>query len=158
MGEETAAKEQEPGEETLARNVREMLEYLWERIASRKRIGVDFTEIESMLAGASIIMESGDYAGAIDLINECMQKASQRDSEYEMLAAAIRKAEREIRAAHESGRDVTEAGKRLRIARLHMEKGDYRLGIDAAKQAVEALKEAKTAQIAWGSGLHSGEQ
>lgn len=158
MGDEPSAEEGEiAGDETLARNVRDMLEYLEEQISSGRDSGVDFTEIESMLAGARIILESGDSAGAIDLINECMQKASKRYSEFEMLIAAIRKAEKEIKTAHEDGKDVSEAGRRLRMSRMHLEKGDYRLGIDTAKLAVEALTESKPQGITWGSGLSGSE-
>lgn len=158
MGDEPSAQDgAEAGDETLARNVRDMLEYLEEQISSGKDAGVDFTEIESMLAGARIILESGDSAGAIDLINECMQKASKRYSEFEMLIAAIRKAEKEIKTAYEGGKDVSEAGRRLRMSRLHLEKGDYRLGIETAKQAVDALTAGQPATVTWGSGLSDSE-
>ena len=159
MGDEPSADgEENPGDETLAKNVQDMLDYLEEQMTSGKDIGIDFTEIESMLAGARIIMESGDYAGAIDLINDCMQKASKRFSDYKMLLISIKKAETDIQAAHNTGKDVSEAGRRLKMARLHLEKGDYKLGVDTAKHAIEALSEVpKPSEAAWGSGLSDSE-
>jgi outer membrane PBP1 activator LpoA protein len=136
-----------------AKNAREMLEYLDERVQHAKEMGVELSEVEGMLTAARIMIESGEISDAVEIISQCMQMASIRSSEHDMLTVTIRKAEREIQAAHTTGKDVSEAGKLLKMARSHMEKGDYRLGIGSAKHAIDALGQKKGAEIAWGSGL-----
>ena len=138
-------------------NVTEMLDYLEVQVMRGKDMGVDFSEVEGMIAGARIIIESGEISDAAEIINECMQRASVRFSEYEMLVLSIKKAEMEIQKAHQSGRDVTDAGTQLRMARALMDRGDYRMAAEAAKQAIGALSGPKPTEIAWGSGLHDNE-
>ena len=136
-----------------AKNAREMLDYLGERVQHAKEAGCELSEVEDMLTAARIMIESGEISDAVEIISQCMQMASQRFSDHEILTVTIRKAEREIQAAHKAGKDVSEAGKQLKMARLHMENGDYKVGIESAKHAIEALGQKKTGEIAWGSGL-----
>ena len=143
-------------EEAEAKSAREMLEYLDEQVNHGKSIGVIFSDVEDTLSAARIMLDSGEYEDAVELINQCMQKASQIFSDHQILTVTIRKAEKEIQTAHNSGKDVSEAGKLLKMARLHMEKGDYRVGIESAKHAIDALKQ-KSAEVVWGSGLQSSE-
>lgn len=144
-------------EEETAKNVLDMLEYLEEQVMRGKEMGVEFSEVEGMIAGARIIIESGEVSDAAAIINECLQRASTRFSEHEMLVMGIRKAEMEIRAAHNAGRDVTEAGKHLRMSRIHMENGEYRLALEVVRQAVQALNGPAQANVVWGSGLEDKE-
>jgi len=144
-------------EDGTATNVREMLDYLEGQVMRGREMGVDFSEVESMITGARIIIESGEVSDAADIINECMQRASARYSEYESLVAGIRRAEMEIQKAHQSGQNVTEAGTKLRIARALMDKGDYRSAGETARQAVESLCGPKQQEVSWGSGLSDNE-
>jgi outer membrane PBP1 activator LpoA protein len=140
-------------EEAEAKNAREMLEYLDEQVNHGKSMGVIFSDIEGTLSAARMMLDSGEYEDAVELINQCMQMASQRFSEHQILTVTIRKAEKEIQAAHNLGKDVSEAGKLLKMARLHMEKGDYRLAIESAKHAQSTLTNKKSNEVVWGSGL-----
>lgn len=154
MGDEASTEEKVSEEsEEEARNAREMLDYLNNHVRRGKAMGVEFSEVQNMLTAARIMIESGEFADAIEIISECMLKASERYSEHEILTVSIRKAEREIQAAHNSGKDVAEASKLLRHARLHMEKGNYRLAIDTAKKAQDEVTHKKSGEIIWGSGL-----
>jgi tetratricopeptide (TPR) repeat protein len=144
-------------EEAEAKNAREMLEYLDEQVNHGKTMGVIFSDVEGTLSAARMMLDSGEYEDAVELINQCMQKASQRFSDHQILTVTIRKAEREIQAAHNAGKDVSESGKLLKMARLHMEKGDYRLAIESAKHAQDALTNKKSSEVVWGSGLESSE-
>lgn len=139
-------------EEAEAKNARQMLEYIEEQVEHGKEMGVIFTDVEDTLTAARIMLDSEEFEDAVELINKCMQKASQIFSDHQILTVTIRKAEKEIQAAHNAGKDVSEAGKQLKMARLHMEKGDYRVGIESAKHAIDALKQ-KSAEVVWGSGL-----
>jgi len=132
-----------------------MLEYLESQVTHGRDMGVDFSEVEGMITGARIIIESGEVSDAAEIISECMQRASARFSDFETLSLGIRKVEMEIQAAHTAGRDVTEAGTQLRMSRIHMERGEYRLGIEAIKHVIQALAEPKPAEVVWGSGLEA---
>ena len=131
----------------------ETLEYLVAQVERGKSQGVDFSEVEEMLTAARIMVESGELDDAVDIINQCMEKASKRFSEHERLIVGIRKAGKEIKAVHDSGGDVSEASRYLKLSRIHLENGDYILGIEAAKQAIDALARKGPKEIAWGSGL-----
>jgi hypothetical protein len=144
-------------EEANAKNAREMLEYLEEQVNHGKAIGVIFSDVEDVLSTARIMLDSGENEDAIEIINQCTQMANKMFSYHQILTVTIRKAEREIQAAHNAGKDVSESGKLLKMARQYMEKGDYRLGIESAKHAIEALGQKKSAEIVWGSGLESSE-
>lgn len=142
-------------EDETSKNVLDMLEYLEEQVMRGKEMGVEFSEVEGMIAGARIIIESGEMSDAAAIINECLQRASTRFSEHEMLVLSIKKAEMEIRVAHNAGKDVNEAGKHLRMSRIHMENGEYRLALEVVKQAVQALNGPAQASVVWGSGLRT---
>ncbi|MBA3044684.1 MAG: hypothetical protein KKH41_05030 [Candidatus Thermoplasmatota archaeon] len=156
MGDESSGRENEAGnrsEEESLKRARDMLEYIETQVERGKAGGVDFSEMEAMLSGARIMIESGELEDAVELIGICTEKAGKRFSEHEKLVFSIRRTERDIKAAHDSGKDVSEAGRLLKLARVHMERGDYVLGIESAKHALETLTQKKPTDIVWGSGL-----
>jgi len=155
VGNETSNEETVGADEEA--KARKMLEYLDEQVNRGIVMGVIFSDVEETLSAARIMLDSGEYEDAVELINQCMNMASTKFSDHQILTVSIRKAEKEIQAAHNAGKDVSEAGRFLKMARLHMEKGDYRLAIESAKHAQAALTNKKPAEVVWGSGLRASE-
>ena len=141
------------GDGQISVRLREMLEYIEEQVRRGDAAGIDFSEVEEMLAAARVMIDTGELDDAAELLNTCIQKASQRSSEFDRLMMGIRKAEKSIKEAHDSGRDVVQACTHLRLAREHLERGEYIMGMESAKLASEAAMKKAHAEIAWGSGL-----
>lgn len=152
MGDSITTVEEEHEEDARQRALA-MIEYIETQVERGKRIGTDFTEVENLLLGARMMIGSGNYGDAIELINQCSKEAGQRILDHEVLTNTIRKAEMEIKTAEENGKDTTEAKNLLKLARHYQEDGDYRLGLSNAKKSIEALTAKKEVEISWGSGL-----
>lgn len=152
MGDSYAVAEEEAGED-IHNRTSAMIDYILSQIERSKRMGADFSEIESLLTGANMMIDSGSYEDAMDLINQCSQEAGQRIMDYEFLVKAIKKAEAEIASAESTGKDAEEAKKNLKMARYYLNDGNYKLGVGKAKAALESLIAKKESEIAWGSGL-----
>jgi hypothetical protein len=105
-----------------------------------------------------MLIESDELAQAAEIVSQCMHLASKRFSEHEILTRSIRKAEDDVLAARGSGKDISDACRHLKLAREHMERGDYALGISEAKGAIDALAAAGRQTVVWGSGLEDGGQ
>jgi proteasome assembly chaperone (PAC2) family protein len=139
--------------EALKQRAKQMIEYIVDQIERGKRLGADFIEVEGMLLGATMMVDSGNYQDAFELINECSQSAGQRIIEYENLTRTVKKAEIEITKARDNGQDVGEAARLLGLARTQMEEGNYGMAVSHANNSIEALAPKKDTEIAWGSGL-----
>lgn len=138
-------------DENSHQRLRDMIGYLVGQVEQGKRLGADFTEVESLLLGATMMIDTGSYEDATELINQCSQMAGQRLQNYELLTQTIKKIE--MRKAGSSGLDTTEAKRLLDLAMHHKGEGNYIMGISHAKKALETLEEKEEAEISWGSGL-----
>ncbi len=139
--------------ENSRQRLREMIAYLVSQMDQGKRLGADFSEVESLLLGATMMIDTGSYEDATELINQCSQMAGQRLLDYEQLTQTIRKAEIEIRKAENGGKDITEAKQLLDLARHHKGEGNYKMGVSHAKKALGIFDGKKEVEISWGSGL-----
>ena len=130
-----------------------MMEYIQIQIERGKRMGADFSEIENVLVGAKMMIDSGNYEDAMELINQASQEAGQRIMDFEKLNNTIKKAETEVASAENGGKDTEESKKLLKLAKYHLQEGNYKIGIGKAKAALDALTAKQDTEIAWGSGL-----
>ena len=142
-----------PPDENSRQRLREMIGYLVGQMEQGKRLGTDFTEVESLLLGATMMIDTGSYEDATELINQCSEMAGQRLQNYEILTRTIKKVEIEIRKAGGSDLDASEAKRLLDLARHHKDEGNYKMGASHAKKALETFEEKKDVDISWGSGL-----
>lgn len=142
-----------PQDENSRQRLREMIGYLVGQLEQGKRLGADFTEVESLLLGATMMIDTGSYEDAAELINQCSQMAGQRLQGYEVLTQTIKKVEIEIRKAENGGKDTTEAKRLLDLARHHKGEGNYTMGASHAKRALETFEEKKDVEISWGSAF-----
>ena len=152
MGDSHTPVEEEQGEDIQDQAIA-MMDYIKSQVERGKRSGADFSEIESLLMAAKMMIVSGSYEDAMELINQASQDAGQRILDYEMLVKTIRKAEDEISTAENAGKNTEDAKKNLKMARYYQNDGNYTMGISKAKAAVDALTAKKEVEIAWGSGL-----
>lgn len=152
MGDSYITEEEDAGE-TIRDRAYAMMDYIQSQIERGKRAGADFSEIESLLLGARMMIDSDSCEDAMELINQASQDAGQRIMDYEMLVKTIKKAEAEIASAEDAGKDTEDARKNLKMARYYLNDGNYKLGVSKAKAAVDSLTAKKEVEIAWGSGL-----
>jgi len=139
--------------EALKQRAKQMIEYIVDQVERGKRLGADFIEVEGMLLGATMMIDSGNYQDAFELINECSESAGQRIIEFENLNRSIKKAEMEIEKARGNGQDVEDAERLLELARDQKDEGNYGMALSHANNSIEALGPKKDTEIAWGSGL-----
>ena len=110
----------------LEKKARDMIEYLDDQITRGKQLGVEFTEVDGLLEGAKIMLESGVFSDAIDLINQCTEMASQRFIEFEILQTNIKKAEMKLEQVRNSGEDIEEVEKHLKMGENDSYRGQNR--------------------------------
>lgn len=142
----------EPGENDGLKKARDMIEYLEHQVTRGRDMGVDFSEVEALIQGARMMMDSGVLIDAQELIDQATEMASQRFTEFGLLRTNIKKLEMKIDEAI-PGDDVSEARKDLKMAKYHMRTGYYRLGNDYATHGLKLFTEKKEPEIIWGSGL-----
>lgn len=131
----------------------EMIGYIESQIEQGKRIGAKFSEVEGLLEGAKMMLDSGSYEDASEMINQASQMAGQARLDYDVLTNTIKKSEKEIHDAEQAGKNVEEPKRLLKLARYHKTEGSYSMGVSYAKRSIETLTKKKTVEIAWGSGL-----
>lgn len=144
---------EEDHEEDARQRALAMIEYIESQVERGKRIGAEFTEVENLLLGARMMIGSGNYEDATELINQCSKEAGQRILDYELLTNTVKKAEIEIKTAEDNGKDTTEAKNLLKLARHYQDDGDYTMAVSNAKKSIEVLTAKKETEISWGSGL-----
>jgi ferredoxin len=120
-----------------------MIKYIESQIESGKQIGAEFSEVEKLLTGAKMMVGSGNHEDAYELLNQCSEDAGQRIHDYERLSSIIKKAEIEIKAAEDNGKDVTEAKSLLNLAKQNQAGGDYTIAVNNAKKSIESLTTKK---------------
>ena len=143
----------EPNGESL-KKARDSIEYLEDQVAQGKKQGVEFSEVEGLIQGAKLMLESNALNDAEELIGQAMEMASQRFTEFKLLETNIKKLEMQIEEnplADASG----EAEQNLKMAKYHMKTGYYKLGNDHAKRGLKRFTEKPEVEIEWGSGLES---
>jgi hypothetical protein len=75
------------------KRARDMIEYIEDQVSRGKEMGVEFSEVEGMIQGAKLMLDSGILLDAQELIDQAMEMASQRFTEFGLLQANIRKLE-----------------------------------------------------------------
>lgn len=134
------------------KRVRDMIEYLDDQVARGREMGVEFSEVEGLLQGARMMLDSGAVQDARELAVQATEMASQRFTEFGLLQNNIKKLEAKIQAAT-LGDDISEARKNLKMAKYHQNTGYYRLGNDYATRGLKLFTEKKEVEFSWGSGL-----
>ncbi len=142
----------EPGEINGLKKAMDMIEYIEDQVAQGKEMGVEFSEVEALIQGAKMMIESDILLDAQDLIDQATEMASQRFTEFKLLQVNIKKLEMKINKAT-LGDDTEEAEKNLKMAKYHQNTGYYRLGNDYATRGLKLFTEKKEIEYNWGSGL-----
>ena len=142
----------EPGEINGLKRAKDMIEYLEVQILQGKSMGVEFSEVEGLLQGAKMMLDSDILLDAQELIDQAAEMASQRFTEFELLQTNVKRLEKNINDAI-LGDDTNEAENNLKMAKYHQKTGYYRLGNDYAKRGLKLFTEKKEVEISWGSGL-----
>ena len=109
VAEEIDLQDEDTGsqDEKSRQRLRDMIGLLVGQMERRKSRGVDFSEVESLLLGATMMIDTGSYEDATELINQCANMAGERLQKYERLTQTIKKAEIEIRKAESYGKDTS---------------------------------------------------
>ena len=142
----------EPGEIDGLKKAMDMIEYLETQVARGKDMGVEFSEVEALIQGAKMMIETDVLFDAQELINQATEMASQRFTEFKLLQINIDKLEKKINDAT-LGDGTEEAKKNLKMAKYHQNTGYYRLGNDYATRGLKVFTEKKEIEYKWGSGL-----
>ena len=142
----------EPEEINDLKKAREMIEYLETQVARGKEMGVEFSEVEALIQGAKMMLDSDILLDGQELIDQATEMASQRFTEFKLLQVNIDKLGKKIDDAT-LGDDTEEAKKSLKMAKYHQNTGYYRLGNDYATRGLKLFTEKKEIEYNWGSGL-----
>ena len=134
------------------KRAREMIEYLETQVARGKEMGIEFSEVEGLIQGAKMMIDSDVLLDAQKFIDQATEMASLRFTEFKLLQVNINKLEMEINKATLSD-DTEEAKKNLKMAKYHQNTGYYRLGNDYANKGLKLFTEKKEIEYKWGSGL-----
>ena len=86
----------EPEEINDQKRAREMIEYLETQVTQGKEMGIEFSEVEALLQGAKMMIESDVLLDAQELINQATEMASLRFTEFKLLQVNIKKLEMKI--------------------------------------------------------------
>lgn len=142
----------EPEEINGKKKAMDMVEYLEEQVVRGKEMGIEFSEVEALIQGAKMMIDSDILLDAQDLIDQATEMASLRFTEFQLLQVNIKKLEKKIDDAT-LGDDTEEAEKSLKMAKYHQNTGYYRLGNDYATRGLKLFTEKKEIEYKWGSGL-----
>ena len=142
----------EPEEINGLKRAMEMIEYLETQVTQGKEMGIEFSEVEALIQGAKMMIESDVLLDAQELIEQATEMASLRFTEFKLLQVNINKLEKKINDAA-PGDDTEEAKKSLKMAKYHQNTGYYRLGNDYATRGLKLFTEKKEIEYNWGSGL-----
>ena len=142
----------EPGDINGMKKARDMIEYIEDQVARGKEMGIEFSEVEGLIQGAKMMLDSDILLDAQDLIDQATEMASLRFTEFKLLQVNIKKLEMKINKAT-LGDDTEEAEKNLKMAKYHQNTGYYRLGNDYATRGLKLFTEKKEIEYNWGSGL-----
>ena len=142
----------EPGDINGMKKARDMIEYIEDQVARGKEMGIEFSEVEGLIQGAKMMLDSDILLDAQDLIDQATEMASLRFTEFKLLQVNIKKLEMKINKVT-LGDDTEEAEKNLKMAKYHQNTGYYRLGNDYATRGLKLFTEKKEIEYNWGSGL-----
>ncbi len=141
-----------PEEINGKKKARDMIEYIEDQVARGKEMGIEFSEVEGLIQGAKMMLDSDILLDAQDLIDQATEMASLRFTEFKLLQVNIKKLEMKIKETT-LGDDTEEAEKNLKMAKYHQNTGSYRLGNDSATRGLKLFTEKKEIEYKWGSGL-----
>ncbi len=142
----------EPEENDSLKKARDMIEYIEDQVIRGKEMGIEFSEVQALIQGAKMMIESDVLLDAQDLIDQATEMASLRFTEFQLLQVNIKKLEMKIKETT-LGDDTEEAEKNLKMAKYHQNTGYYRLGNDYATRGMKLFTEKKEIEYKWGSGL-----
>jgi hypothetical protein len=129
------------------RKIADLIECAKSEIERGKRKGVALGNAEELLEGVVLMLEAENADDALRLLNECLEFASERIMQHEMLVSGIRRAEMRIKEAEARGLDVTEAATLLRMAQGALDSADYSGGIDYAQKGAEAAQKGRKKDV-----------
>ena len=152
MGDSWGSIDIETPDENIDR-ARQMIEYVEGQMEHGRRSGVDFSDVDTLIHGAKMMIEAGNFGDAMELVTQASEAAGERIMDFETLNRKLEVAEQEMEKALNNGKDTTEANKLLKLAKYHRTQGDYKIAIDYAKRVYDVLTAKKDVEIAWGSGL-----
>ena len=127
-------------EETIQR-AQQMMEYAENQVERGRRMGVDFTETETLLQGARMMIDARKYRDAMELIAQASKTAGELIADFEVLGRELKRAEEALDSATSNGRDTPEIEKLLKLANYHKNQGEYKMAIEYAKRVLTALSE-----------------
>ncbi len=104
------------------------------------KLGIDFSEEESLLWGAILMIEGGDEKEAKELVDRCAEKVNKVMIRYELLVNTIASVKKQMKIAFERGGDIEEVKKFLILAEKHFEEGNYKDGVNIAIKCAEMVK------------------
>ncbi len=127
-------------EETIQR-AQQMMEYAENQVERGRRMGVDFTETETLLQGARMMIDARKYRDAMELIAQASKTAGELIADFEVLGRELKRAEEALDSAASNGRDTPEIEKLLKLANYHKNQGEYKMAIEYAKRVLTGLSE-----------------
>lgn len=125
----------EPGENDL-KKAKDTIDHLEKQVKQGKETGIEFSEVEGIIQGARLMLDTGAMLDAQELIDQCTEMINLRFTEFEDLNTNIKKLETNIDETT-LGDDIAEAVKNLKMAKYHQKTGYYRLGNDYAKRGLK---------------------
>ncbi|MBI5001497.1 MAG: hypothetical protein HZB92_08260 [Euryarchaeota archaeon] len=129
------------------KKISDLIECAKKEIERGKRKGVALGNAEELLEGVMLMLEAENADDALRLLNECLEFASERIMQHEMLVAGIKRAEMRIKEAEERGLDTTEAATLLKMAQGALDSAEYREGIDYARKGAEAAQKGRKKDV-----------
>lgn len=135
------ATELHPDSEETIQRAQQMMEYAENQVERGRRMGVDFTETETLLQGARMMIDARKYRDAMGLIAQASKTAGELIADFEVLGRELKRAEEALDSAASNGRDTPEIEKLLKLANYHKSQGEYKMAIEYAKRVLTALSE-----------------
>ena len=105
------------------------------------RAGIDFTDEQSLLWGAILMLEGGNPEYASELLDDCQDVVSKKQRRFNFLVNTIKKAKIAIDNAYDVGGDTEEAKQLLHEARSCLENGEYKTGVQQVMRCLETAQD-----------------
>ena len=105
------------------------------------RAGIDFTNEQSLLWGAILMLEGGNPGYASELLDDCQDVVSKKQRRFNYLVNTIKKAKIAIDDAYEVGGDTEEAKLFLHEDQSCLENGEYKTGVQQVMRCLETAQD-----------------
>lgn|GEM_PF-4791080 len=116
---------------------------------------INFSEVESQLFYAKMMLEGECYDDAGEMIEKCREALDKKMLRYDLLVSTIEKAKRQMSRAEEMEGDLSLARAQLDQAERYFTSGEYKKGVSHAMKAVEAAKAEVSKYKSWRTELDS---